>query len=405
MDTCLQWIHQPSVRSTWLLIPSVTVLLGLAACMDPEPLDRSEPVALEPELLLGLAARDAEAFSRVFALGVDSSGTVYVGETGAGLRVTAFDRDGAVRWQAGGSGDGPGEFRDIGMLGVGYEQVAVVDPRLSRVTLLRAETGELLGLFPVDILNRPYLRNGNMLWLDSTRIAFGVRRPAPESTPQAPLQRDLLVKMNTGTGEIHEEAIPERPVDIMEYERRDTGGMGRYALPFTPWTLWTPNGSGGITHAWGGSDSIWVSGLDGSSRTITLGRGPRPRTREAVARAQSAVVGNLTGAIGAAAARRVALPERQPHITYLSYDAEGDRLLVGRSELADDPEYLLLREDVELCHFRLRLGGHQGWNRLARPAVAGEFLVHHAIEAGLGRTLVALFRLPPRCFSAGSGGV
>lgn len=152
-------------------LPAVLVLLA-AGCSDrPVPRGNAERwdsagtsivayTALSPSTSLDVAAQPERwiqgderipPFDRISAVVVLGDGSIVVADQGA-AQVHAFSSEGSYLWSAGGSGDGPGEFRQIDLLfATPGDTVLAVDPRLRRTTAI-TPTGELAGVepFPAD---------------------------------------------------------------------------------------------------------------------------------------------------------------------------------------------------------------------------------------------------------------
>lgn len=98
-------------------------------------------VGPEPTLRIGVVDGDsAYQFFRVLSGARLSDGRIVVADGGSS-QVRLFDPDGRVAAVQGRSGEGPGEYRMPRALRVlADDSIAVIDPRLSRVTILHGDT-------------------------------------------------------------------------------------------------------------------------------------------------------------------------------------------------------------------------------------------------------------------------
>ena len=141
-------------------------LLSLAACSDvsetlsaraqvtdsagvvivTNPSDNAVHATIVPEPILSIGALDGPdevLFGSIASVAIDDHGNLIVadGQTG---EIRMFDPDGAYQWTAGGSGDGPGEFRRLaGAWPTEEGTIIAVDTRHDRVTHF-GSSGELL---------------------------------------------------------------------------------------------------------------------------------------------------------------------------------------------------------------------------------------------------------------------
>lgn len=144
--------------------------------------DASLEVAEEPDLWIEGHER-IPPFDRLSAIAMLASGDILVADEGAD-RVHAFSSDGSYLWSAGGSGDGPGEFRAINALFVSaHDSILVSDVSLRRITVL-SSAGELVRThrFAEDVgLPVGVLADGSLLYRREQRsgeVGIGVRHTA-----------------------------------------------------------------------------------------------------------------------------------------------------------------------------------------------------------------------------------
>lgn len=92
---------------------------------------------------------DGDWFGDPWTLSSRPDGGFLVVDGGTQLR--AFDAEGLLEWSFGRRGGGPGEFRSIqDVAWTANGRLLVLDSQLSRVTLLDASTGDLLGTVPLN---------------------------------------------------------------------------------------------------------------------------------------------------------------------------------------------------------------------------------------------------------------
>lgn len=87
-------------------------------------------------------------FARVADVAVGADGTIWILDRGDAL-IKAYDPSGRFLNSVGGSGSGPGEFREPSEIAVHGDTLAVYDPRQRRLTLFRSD-GDLLETAPVQ---------------------------------------------------------------------------------------------------------------------------------------------------------------------------------------------------------------------------------------------------------------
>lgn len=141
--------------------------------------DASLQVGAEPHLWIEGDER-IPPFDRLSAMAMLASGDILVADESAS-RVHAFSSDGSYLWSAGGSGDGPGEFRAINALFVtSHDSILVSDVSLRRITVL-SPTGELVRThrFAEDVgLPVGLLPDGSLLYRREQRtgeVGIGVQ--------------------------------------------------------------------------------------------------------------------------------------------------------------------------------------------------------------------------------------
>jgi hypothetical protein len=115
------------------------------------PAGSTRSFAIDPVPLLDIGSADGSAsttFNRIAGIRLRSDGGLIVADEGEG-EVRAFDVAGTLRWSAGRRGDGPGEYRTIGGIGIGpADSIWVWDFGLRRFTILDRDgrVARLLGL-------------------------------------------------------------------------------------------------------------------------------------------------------------------------------------------------------------------------------------------------------------------
>lgn len=109
---------------------------------------------IDPQPLMDLGGPDASGptqFSRIVGLYLDRGGNVWVGD-GASAELRLFQPDGTHWKTMGGSGEGPGEFRRLRLLGpFRGDSVACWDDGLARLTVFDAE-GNLARMVPMPAM-------------------------------------------------------------------------------------------------------------------------------------------------------------------------------------------------------------------------------------------------------------
>jgi len=112
-----------------------------------EPLVDSLPVlSVTRDLHVGSVADPDSGFSRIGSVTVDREGLAYVAEL-QDSQIRVYDGSGRRVGTIGREGDGPGEFRSIGRMGLLGDTLWACDPTATRITLFTA-TGEMLGTIP-----------------------------------------------------------------------------------------------------------------------------------------------------------------------------------------------------------------------------------------------------------------
>lgn len=102
----------------------------------------SIPVAEPVEIILISDFNNGEFFGRVSDVVVSSDGSILAADPGA-KKIQIFDRSGNYQGFVGGDGEGPGEFRQIGMISMlPGDILAVNDWQLARITLFERNNGK-----------------------------------------------------------------------------------------------------------------------------------------------------------------------------------------------------------------------------------------------------------------------
>lgn len=182
---------------------------ALAACGGAEDpgelrLDRIDRVSVTEELRLG-SIDDAEiGFSRIGSMDVDRDGRAYVLEA-QDMQIRVYGPDGRSLHRIGRRGDGPGEFRRVGGLGVVGDTLWTFDYTGDRITLFDRD-GVLLSTGRADapalpLWNRCYgyvmpssMRPDGLFTSRLSRVACNRNDPAPEkaATDPVPVPRVLF---------------------------------------------------------------------------------------------------------------------------------------------------------------------------------------------------------------------
>ncbi len=98
---------------------------------------REGAIELEPVWVIGGADNDGFLSTRADGVAVGNGGEIYVTRS-LERRVVRLGPDGRLLWQAGGRGNGPGEFSSISAIGVFEDTVFASDADLGRVSLFSA---------------------------------------------------------------------------------------------------------------------------------------------------------------------------------------------------------------------------------------------------------------------------
>lgn len=191
------------------LLPFLPLTAGLVACGGSEHhdelrLDQIDRVAVIEELRLGSVDDPEIGFSRIGSMDVDRDGRAYVLEV-QDMQVRVYSSEGRPLHRIGRRGDGPGEFRGVGRLGVVGDTLWTFDYVGERITLFDRD-GTLLSTGradapPIPLWNRCYgyvmpsdMRPDGLFTSRFSRVACSRDEPAPEkaATEPVPVPRVLF---------------------------------------------------------------------------------------------------------------------------------------------------------------------------------------------------------------------
>jgi len=265
-DTTRIWTERDSA--------GVTVVDNHVADLD----DAGWSVGDEPRLVIGgLDAPDETQLFQVDGATRLADGRLAVGVAGS-HDVRVFSPQGALLARFGTEGDGPGEFRDVTLLGrYGADTLVVFDASASRITLLTPDGG-VLGSVPVAWNGKGYPIGRDLLDDGSILVGGGMSFSSSEGFPTGVI-RPLSTFGWVDRQGANMHALGDFAAAGMFARASSQGFMAR-GLPFTPVTTATAGRNG----VWLGTGEHWevrLYDLDGALvRLVRADAEPRPVTPE-----------------------------------------------------------------------------------------------------------------------------
>ncbi|NKB88167.1 MAG: 6-bladed beta-propeller [Acidobacteria bacterium] len=268
---------------------SVLVLLGVAACSgedgavvsDSEWLgsvstegavttvvNESGQVWTAPSLIEELSigtidGDDAYVFADIRALALDA-GQIYVLDRAAAV-VRVYGRDGRHRFDVGGPGEGPGEFRAPTAIGLGDDgRLFVRDTAQQRMNEFSIDDGQLVRDWRVGGAGQAVWQRDGTVWV-YTRVE--------ERTATGMVNWSMLHQSPAGSGDhVLLPATPDpafvsedrRGLEIAVVQGRSRGMQGVHLIPFSPQRTWTFSVAGELVLGEGHEYAFWRRSLDGT---------------------------------------------------------------------------------------------------------------------------------------------
>lgn len=230
--------------------------------------------------LLVIGGLDASEETQLFR--VDGATRLADGRLAVGVGgthdVRVFSPEGTLMARFGAEGDGPGEFRDLTLLGrYGPDTLVVFDASASRISLLTPDQG-YLGSTSVNWSGKGYAIGRDLLDDGSVLIGGGMSFSSEEGFPTG------VIRPLSTFGWIQRDGVTERVLGDFPaagmFARASAQGFMARGLPFTPVTGATP-GVGGV---WLGTGTQWevaFRGLDSTLKRLVRTDAPaRPVTPE-----------------------------------------------------------------------------------------------------------------------------
>lgn len=253
-------------------------------------------------------------FGRVAGAVLDPGERLYVGDSQA-LEIRVFSLDAGFLRSFGRSGDGPGEFRDVGALTVAPEGVAVLDGGLNRVTIFNP-SGDVTRSFRLARSynefggNAPMGFDPNGRFFDRVRLS---RTPGIDSVGVSVYE--------PATGEVTTALLTVIEQDQVTLEVDGSPYM-QIPRPFAPHLTAAFSPEGRVYLARGDEYRIEVYAPDGNLLRVI--RRPVEATRVTQLERDSVVtlIADAFGGSGARLPGGATLPERRPVIGGLAVDTE-----------------------------------------------------------------------------------
>ena len=328
---------------------SVTLLPGREAATELEPTWR----------VTGFGqGQDGLPLTRVGGVAIGDAGETYVAQP-LDRRIVRLDANGSLLWQAGGPGEGPGEFSAISAIGMFEDTLFVSDADQQRVSLFSTDgrllaTRELAARLDMQSIGERLFLSGGWpvaLLADGHAIAephvMGMPEP-PRAGVSRGHSRIPLMRIDSRGSVMDTVAWRETIGAVVGIER--DGALFQIPAPFQGRSLTAvmPGGRGVIVVRWTDPDEarVTLTRLDADGDTArhrTYGYEPRPLTQRAVEQVLSEL------SVFAGADREVPnalefepvlrgealIPEVSPPITGLAIGQDGS-VWLRREEVGED---------------------------------------------------------------------
>lgn len=259
---------------------------------------------------------DEYTFGQVAGVVVGQDGRIYVGDAQAS-EVRVYSAGGEFVARFGRSGEGPGEFRNISGLARAPDGIAVLDGRLSRVTVFRPD-GSVARSFRLE---RPYMRTESRALMQ-----FDERGRFYDRTPlgMEPLVDEAgIVVYDPDGSPVDTVRVAVIQQDHLVVER-DGRPMMSFTRPFAPQPSMAVGPDGRSYFTRGDEYRITVRAPDGDTLRILRRRlRPRPVLPEERDSALEWVRGRY-GMSGVQPPARIDLPDTKPVIADLVVDDAGN---------------------------------------------------------------------------------
>jgi hypothetical protein len=207
---------------------ALLLALNAMACSEPTrtlvPLVTSTEWSVTEDLRIGSLDDSSSALTGVGSLVVDGAGRIYVSQSMDRV-IRVFDSDGEALGTHGGSGDGPGEFRQIQRIGIFADTLYASDPTAQRITLLSLD-GRLLET--MSLTPRGLGSDWAALapwWLDGEGTALALPGFLPPLRDPSAAGRVMLVRINRSGEVLDTVALTERAPEQSIHLRGPYGPM------------------------------------------------------------------------------------------------------------------------------------------------------------------------------------
>jgi len=174
-------------------------------------------------------------FGLVHDVVADSAGNAFVLDARNEPFIYAFAPNGRLRWRAGRSGEGPGEFRQPRALGLGQRYVWVADVRLRRFTTLDRNGQNVGNPIVLPSSTMPALRESQPLALGPERNVLVTAVAGSDANAMEFGLRILLLHARLPNGRVDTLAVIPRGSSQLQARISVNGSAGtiHFAQPFT----------------------------------------------------------------------------------------------------------------------------------------------------------------------------
>jgi hypothetical protein len=280
---------------------------------------------------------------------VDPRGRVFIGDNRETV-IYLFNADGTYNRRIGGEGDGPGEYRSIGVMRSDDDFFYHYDSRNRRITRYNGDTFEVDGDFTVSVPtveDAPFprsFRTFHLTDMENRMLAvtgMGIRQDRPDAD-QTERRVDGFL-MNSETGEFTGEKIFSFRAEEALVHYGDDGSMAVMSVPYkrSPVVRFQ---NGEIIHGWNDQFLFTFYDLDGEyQRAVYYPYENPPLDRNRVLSMYEDRTEPWRGMV-----RNDRMPETWPSFSTFIPDDEGRLWVLRRTEDPDEMEIHLLDTTGEL---------------------------------------------------------